>query len=182
MTRMSTPLLALVVLAACGVPEDQQPTSTRTESETNAPPPRHDGAEPAPARSSLVPGELTSADRQQSRLDGELGCVFTVGSADTVLLFAATNVDDAAGADALVRIDGRVERIAMDGRGGFAALGGDPRFSGSGALNVAIERSSEEPVTEEPHIATESPRYPARLTVSRDGQEVAIEGFWECGP
>lgn len=173
-----------LMLAACGdavpassdpQPADPVPVVTAQATALSTPTPTASGM-------SLEPQVMALADWRGANLRGELGCGFSRGTGDAgPLLFAASDVDKAMASQAAIKLDGKVMRLATETTGGFDALGKGARFAGLDGLfaNVVISGAR---VRETPQIAEESPRYPAQLVISQRGREMAIDGFWECGP
>lgn len=129
----------------------------------------------------LEPQVMRLADWKSVNLRGELGCGFSRGG-EGPLLFATSFVDPEARADAAVKLNGRVVRLTTDDKGGFDTLVRGARFAEPEGLTVNVVRGSDTPLVEQPQIAEESPRYPATMVVSEGGRELAVDGFWECGP
>lgn len=129
----------------------------------------------------LEPQEMRLADWKSVNLRGELGCDFSRGG-DGPLLFATSFVDPEAPADAAVKLAGQVVRLTTAGEGGFDNLVKGARFAEPGGLVVNVVRISDKAMAEQPPIAEESPRYAAMMVVSKAGRELAVDGFWKCGP
>ncbi len=121
-------------------------------------------------------------DKRANRPNGELGCSFSREPGGKPLLVAAADVLDNARAEALVNPAGGPVKLTADRTGGFNALTKGARFTGPGGLTATVVVTGDEPLSEEPRIAMESPRLPATITVVRDDRTVRIGGFFECGP
>ena len=134
------------------------------------------------AAAPLVPMQMDPDELRAVDLKGELGCGFAPSPQETPLLMAASFVDKAATSQAAMKLGNQVVMLETQSKGGFDALTKGARFVGPDGLFANIVRASDEPMQENPHITMESPRYPALLVLSRDGTELSIDGFWECGP
>lgn len=187
-SRIHTALIApapLALLSACAdrapadvEPETAEPVTVAGASEPAAPP-AVPGREPS---GTLVPQTMQLAEWRAADLDGELACSFSRSAGESPLLVATSFVDDTAISEVALKLSGQVLTLETRSRGGFDALVAGGRFVGPESLTVNIARSAEEPVAEEPRIAMESPRYPAMMVLSRDGQKLSVDGIWECGP
>lgn len=164
-------LAAALALTACGG-EPQ-----RAAEETPAP-----AATPAPEPVASL-DELSEADVSGAELAGELACSFRRAQGEGTLFLGRGDVVDTAGAEAVVKLGGAVRQLAMAGEGGYDAMADGARFEGEG-IALAIAKSGDEPIAEDPQVAMESPIYPAVMTVvAGPGQEErAIQGLLECGP
>ena len=184
---MSRAILALAasvaLLTGCAepVPAESEPSAASPDVPAFKP---SDRPGPAKARNTggmLVPQTLNSGEWRSANLRGELGCSFATSSDEEPLFYATSFVGDAVTPEGVVKLDDSLVKLAAQTRGGFAALGRGGRFLGPDNLLVRLERGSPQ-IRETPAIAEESPRYPARLLLSRGGREVSVEGIWECGP
>ncbi len=164
-TRMTGLCAAsLALLCACGEPEP-------------APAP-----EPTPAPVPVTgPQTLTEADLQQVTLSGELACSFSRDQGGAPLFVGRGDVVDSAGATGAIKIEDQVRSLQMEGTGGFSALSEGASLSGDG-VTVVIDVTGDAPLSEDPQIAEESPRFEASMTVRLDGTSATVEGFYECGP
>ncbi len=162
---------AALVLAACG------DTGERTRQPDVAEP----SATPTAERSATLE-ELDEADIRSARLEGELACTFRHEDGQAPIFFGRGNVLDDVGAIAAVKYGGSVQRLEMEGRGGYDAMADGARFGGQG-LTLTIATTGDDPLPEKPQVAMESPAYPATLTFTGPGEaRQMIEGLFECGP
>ncbi|RIV75781.1 hypothetical protein [Pelagerythrobacter aerophilus] len=162
---------AALVLAACG--DAGEPTREPDVAEPSAMP----AVEP-----SATLEELGEDDIRAARLEGELACAFRRSDGQVPIFLGRGNVLDEVGAVAAVKYGGSVQRLEMEGRGGYDAMADGARFGGQG-LTLTIARTGEAPIAEEPQAAMESPIYPATLTFTGPGEaKRVIEGLFECGP
>ena len=185
--RLLIAIAATSLLAACqnraATPDPASPgdpgvaTASMDPEPFQSPPPDP----PQTARSALEPQPMKLAEWRGAELKGELGCGFARNVGDLPLLFAASFVDKTATSDAAMKFDGRVVSLKTESKGGFDALSQGARFAGSSGLFANVVKAGKR-IAETPHVAEESPRYPALLVVTRGGQELSIDGFWECGP
>ena len=179
--RMVYAALVAGMLAGCsqqGAPAPSSESSGGNTAQTSSGVAESEAARPLPP---LVPESLGSATTGDLELSGELGCAFLAPGGREALFLGAADVADDAIASAAMRFGGEVVKLRLAGRGGFSALSKGGRFEGANGLFVNIVPSGD-PVRETPQIAEESPRRPALMVLSRDGQELSIEGFYECGP
>lgn len=168
----NTVLAAALALAACGGEPDQP----AEEAAALAP-----AATPAPEPAAMLE-ELGEADLATVDLAGELGCSFRREDAKAPIWLGRGDVADDAGAEAVVKLDGAVHELAMAGEGGYSAMADGARFKG-GNIALAIAKTGDEPIEEEPQIAMESPIYPATLTFTTTSEaEQVVRGLLECGP
>lgn len=165
---------AMLGLAACA-----EPIEERDENEPDIPPVAEPSELPEP-QVALVPGVIDISLRRDRDLLGELGCVFRRG--DDVLFAAVANSANIETAEGLVVIDGEPIEVEMAGSGGYNSLQSAASFTGENSIEVAIAVSEEADIRETPAPATGPAPMEATMTLSRDGQEVAIEGRYECGP
>lgn len=144
---------------------------------------------PAPASTATSTSQPTvtleplgEADLAAVALSGELACSFRREGVAAPIWLGRGDVGDAAGAEAVVKLGGAVRKLTMAGEGGYDAMADGARFEGEGVA-LAIARSGDEPIAEEPQVAMESPIHPAVITVSVSGGEArAVQGLLECGP
>ncbi len=168
-----------LLLAACGSEPTNEPAADSAAT-TSAPVPTA-SATPAPAAKPIDLGTLSYNDIAGARLDGELGCNFKRGFGSEELWIGMADVLPDADAQGVIKIDGKVVDLSMDGTGGFNAMADGARFI-AGDLAVAFVRTGSEPLVEELAIEMESSAFPTRMTVTRGGQTLAVEGVLECGP
>ncbi len=165
---LAAPLGALFLLAACSgqTPTESQPTKTEAANDENK----------LPDTGSGEPIELSAIGKgEMLRLDGELGCGFTVKGQSDPAFIAKANVGDDQLASGAVKVGGQVQRVA--GSGGFGALEKGLEMSGPG-LKLTLDHASDKPVRTE----GEQKVYDATLTVNRTyGGEGSFEGEWSCG-
>ena len=163
-------LAAALALSACGGGRDDAARDSPAPAPTTMPVPT----------AMLEP--LGEADLAAIELSGELACSFRREADAPPIWLGRGDVGPAAGAVAVVKLGGAVRTLAMAGDGGYDAMAGGARFEGEGVA-LAIAKSGDEPVAENPQVAMESPIYPAVLTVAVAGEdERAIQGLFECGP
>lgn len=179
--RTILPIAIIVLLAACRDEPIIPPAIPEPTSDGAAAPIVSSAPLPTATTGSLQPETMELSEWRGMDLKGELGCGFAGASAEGPLLFAASFVDPAAISEAAIKLDGEMIKLATQTKGGFDALVQGGRFFGPGGVLVNVVRSGER-VVEDPPIAMESPRYPALMVLSRSGQELSIDGFWECGP
>lgn len=173
--RAAAAALAALTLAACS----PRPAADKTEPAPAAPTPTP--AAPPAAQSATVGGDgspiqlstLTAADREANPIEGELGCGFSAGDPEP-LLIAMGVVGSRDPAFGLVKVGDYVERVAAPG--GFDGMLKGATFSGRGkTVSIAV--------TGPARGGGESPPSPATLTYDRaDGARRVIEGEWTCGP
>ncbi|WP_299016734.1 hypothetical protein [uncultured Caulobacter sp.] len=173
--RAAAAALAALTLAACS----PRPAADKAEPAPAAPTPTP--AAPPAAQSATVGGDgspiqlspLTAADREANPLEGELGCGFSAGDPEP-LLIAMGVVGSRDPAFGLVKVGDYVERVAAPG--GFDGMLKGATFSGRGkTVSIAV--------TGPARGGGESPPSPATLTYDRaDGARRVIEGEWTCGP
>ena len=186
-THRKTAVLAAMsacALAACSSPEapediatDDMAANVPTTSPGSGPAGAPGGARGAP----VLLEAMEPQDQAGVALDGELGCAFYASRGDDPLFVGAGDVGSDGGAEGLVKVDGQPVRLAMDGAGGYDRMADGALFS-AGALAAEIDVTGSEPLAEDPPIAGESPIFPARLTVTREGRSIAVDGLYECGP
>ena len=162
---------ALTVLGGCSAAnEPEEEPASGTARTTQAAP-------GAPIMlDTLAPDAISAAG-----LAGELGCSFAFSRGDEPLLMGWGFVDSPGAAEALMKVDGAVVKLAQVGGGGFEAMASGSTFSAE-ELSASVEVTGDRPLPEEPQVAMESPIHPARLTIERSGRKLMIDGFWECGP
>ena len=165
--------VALLALAACSDPIEERDDETLTTTVDPTP------AEPV-SQATLVPGILDEGLRRDRNLMGELGCVFSRGN--EVLFAAVANSANIEGAEGLVVLDGQPVEVSLDGDAGYNALQSGASFTGEGGLSVDIEVSREAEIRETPAPATGPAPMIATMTLARGGQDVSVEGRYECGP
>ncbi|SNS31332.1 hypothetical protein [Sphingopyxis indica] len=165
---LAAPLGALFLLAACSGQSQttDQPAKTEAANDENK----------LPDTGSGDPIELAAIEKgEMLRLDGELGCAFTVKGQSAPAFVAKANVGDDQLAAGAVKVGSTVQRVA--GSGGFGALEKGLEMSGPG-LKLTLERASDKPVRTE----GEQKIYEAKLNVNRTyGGQQAFEGEWSCG-
>ena len=146
-------------------------------------PPENFAGESQRVDSEFALAALSPQDIRSASLDGELGCVFRAGRPldSDLYFFGAGFVDPKAGAQGIVRIDGEVVGMQMDGAGGYDRLASGAVLTGSD-IAIAIAVTGDKPVRENPPVAMESPIYEASLTATRGDFEQVLDGVYECGP
>lgn len=119
-----------------------------------------------------APEALTAADREGAALAGELSCGFE--AEDRTLLLTAGNVASEEPAEAVVRLAGGLSRLGAPG--GFDAILDGATFTGeAGSAQISVTGVARD--------GGESPARAATLTLQpRDGDAIATEGLWRCGP
>ena len=178
-------IIVSLAIAACtqaDPPVEDTTASDKTASAAPSAPSTDTDSAPteAPGRS-FAPQAISNELQTQARLSGELGCGFSSTSGEALLLSAA-DVDPQAGpANAVITFDGTTLTRLSGQSGGFAALSEGMRFEGPDGLVVNVVKSGAQ-IREAPQVAEESPRYNGQIVLNRDGQELGIDGFWECGP
>lgn len=170
-------LLVATSLALASCSPEHEPRAGDEAPVEAAPGERHPDIGGAPA---LTP--LSGADVESADLSGELACSFARTKGGDPLFIGSGDVDDAAGAEGIAKVDGAAREFAMAGTGGFSQLSQGARFTAAPDIVVAIEITAEEPIAEEPQIAMESPAHRAMLTLRSGEEEAVIEGVYECGP
>ncbi|WP_375289884.1 hypothetical protein [Qipengyuania sp.] len=187
MQRLILAAASLALATACA---DSSPADADVEGAepvtgplvATTPPPSPGGGATGPQGGTLVPQAIETGDMNAVDLKGELGCTFAPGDGEKPLLFASSSVDHKAASQAAVKLGGTVERLETKTTGGFDALIKGAQFTGANGLAADVVRTESKPMTETPQIAMESPRYSGRLVLSRAGQQLSIDGIWECGP
>ncbi len=165
-------LLTLLALAACSA-EPDPPAAPQTEQTTSAV--ASESAAPSREGSPILLAPLTPADREAYPLEGELGCAFD--SEEGALFIAFGDVgDEERRAQALVKVAGQPERLTARETGGYDGLPDGGVFAGP-VMTITVARTSETPLAE-----GESPPYPAKLLLEREGSAQTIPGRWTCGP
>ncbi|MFK4005148.1 hypothetical protein [Qipengyuania sp. NPDC077563] len=172
--RTAILVAALLGVSACAEPiEDREPADTEPLAPaTNVP--------AITPRVALVPGVIDDNLRRERNLMGELGCVFRRGQ--ETLFAAVANSANIESAEGLVVIDGQPIEVEMDGSGGYNSLQSAASFTGDNGIEVEIAVSEEAEIRETPAPATGPAPMEATMTLSRDGQQVSVEGRYECGP
>ena len=172
--RTAILVAALLGVSACAEPiEDREPADTEPLAQaTNVP--------AITPRVALVPGVIDDNLRRERNLMGELGCVFRRGQ--ETLFAAVANSANIESAEGLVVIDGQPIEVEMDGSGGYNSLQSAASFTGDNGIEVEIAVSEEAEIRETPAPATGPAPMEATMTLSRDGQQVSVEGRYECGP
>jgi hypothetical protein len=164
---LAAPLCALFLLAGCSGQAQTESKPAQTEAANDESKlPDTGGGEPI---------ELAAIGKDEMlRLDGELGCSFTVKDQSDPAFIAKANVGDDQLASGAIKVGGRVQRVA--GSGGFGALEKGLEMSGPG-LKAKVEHAAKATRTE-----GEQKVYDARLSVTRTyGGERSFEGKWSCG-
>ncbi len=116
---------------------------------------------------------LDAADIEAASLGGELACSFS-SNGDAPLFFATGIVASDDPAQAVVKIDGSLQRFTAPG--GFNPIVHGAAFAGEDA-DIDIT------VTGQPAEAGESPARPATLAMwPTGGSAFRVTGMWSCGP
>ena len=163
---------AALALAACGTEREPGPADAPQPSPATA---------PAPDEGTVLE-ELGEADFAQANLAGELGCSFRRDADALAIWIGRGDVAGDAGAESMIKFGGAVRKLAMAGTGGYDAMADGARFE-NGGVALAISKTDDEPLAEDPQIAMESPIHPATLTFAVTGEEErTVQGLLECGP
>lgn len=174
--------LTLPPLASCSPTEEPAASEETADIAVSRPPELPGPAAGEDRPEPVVPLELTRAEWRGLNLEGELGCAFARHSGDAPLFFATGIVGMERAAEGALKLGEGPIKLVMDRPGGFDALSEGGRFTGDDGVFAEIAVNGDEPLVETPQIAMESPQYRATLTVGRDGQSLAVDGIWECGP
>lgn len=165
---------ALIGMGACAEPveeQDEQEPTPLSPQET---------AESLPPQTMLVPGVIDESLRRDRNFMGELGCVFRRGG-DTLFAAVANSVG-LESAEGLVVLDEQPVEVELDGSGGYNSLQEGASFRGGNGLTVEIAVSQEAEIREEPGPVTGPAPMEATMILTRGGQELSVEGRYECGP
>ena len=123
--------------------------------------------------SEIALAPLSAEDIDGAALTGELGCSFSIGEAEPLLL-AMGDVASKEPSRGVVKVGDYVEAVAAPG--GFDAMLGGANFSGAGKTIRIV-------LTGQASGTGESPPAPATLTYDRaDGARRSYAGQWQCGP
>lgn len=171
--------MAILAAGVLGVSACAEPIDDRDAAEPETLPQTERVAEITP-RVALVPGVIDDNLRRERNLMGELGCVFRRGQ--ETLFVAVANSANIESAEGLVVIDGQPIEVEMDGSGGYNSLQAAASFTGDDDIAVEIAVSEEAEIRATPAPATGPAPLEATMTLSREGQEVSVEGRYECGP
>ncbi len=164
---LAAPLGALFLLAACSGQSQTTEQPAKTEAATDE--------TKLPDTGSGDPIELAAIEKgEMLRLDGELGCGFTVKGQSAPAFIAKANAGDDQLASGAVKVGSKVQRVA--GSGGFGALEKGLEMSGPG-LKLKVEHDGKAARSE-----GEQKVYEAKLIVNRTyGGEGSFDGEWSCG-
>jgi len=179
--KFTAALPLALLISACG----SEPAVDR---DSRAAPPASEPAPAGPATAVAAAaakpinlGALGFDDIAAAGLQGELGCGFMTALGGEELWIGQGDVDPRAGAQSVVKVDGDVVKLTMEGKGGYDVMADGARFA-AGDLSVAFVRTGSDPLVEEPGVAMESAAFPAQMSVRRGDSSMMIEGVLECGP
>ena len=174
MTRTLSLIFAPLMLAACNQTVPEQPAASDVPAATAA-----SGVNAADGQSApIMLDVILPEDLAAEPLEGELGCSFSFSRTDDPLLVAKGIVGSQSQAAGAVKIDGTVMRLAKEGKGGFGGMPDGASFT-NGTVSARVEVTGDADPGAAP---SESPLKTARLTIARGTRQIAVDGFYACGP